>query len=468
MTTYLEIDKLGKTSYSYDDNNNDKTKIVISNIEGKGLGLIVSKKAYDINDICMYTNTPLAVHAIGKYSNRICHNCYNVIKKKAIVDPNYNSINYCSHNCLEESHDYLEAIGSIIMTLLNDTSVYKDNQILIVKLLYQSNIDIIEHIIKLSINNSDIDDIKNEAIKLMNIMHKEGSKEFIGQKHITITIIAKLMLIIQYNSQIFPVPLLPMTSLLTLLPSFCRLNHSCSPNASLYYTLKDNNVNVHLNVLNSINVGDEITISYLTNPMMSLNDRNDYLQKSFKFHCQCHRCMKELSLSSSSSPSSSSSSFDKSNINNENIGNLLSLLMNIEKNDMKTINIDIYDVNNNCMVLLQKVLEDIDTISTNSTNSTNLKAKCIAIKTIASMSILWKLADCSLYFQRINLLLKSAIIAQSLLPNYSDNSTIKECVNISKQHTKEILFILPKLGEKNEQMQSKVIEIDKQFKLIGS
>jgi hypothetical protein len=458
----LEIDNAGHTIYAYNsdndnDNENEKTKIVVSNIKGKGLGLIVSKKSYDNNNNDnIFSNTALAVQPIGKYSNRICHQCYNVIKKKAIVDNNYNAINYCSHKCLEESHHYLESIGSIIMKLLNDTSVYKDSKILIVKLLYQSNIVIIEHIMRLTINSNDINSIINEANKLMDIIIQDGSKEFINQitkNDDIVNIIAKLMLIIQYNAQALPVISLPMTSLLTLLPTFCRLNHSCSPNSSLYYELKDNKVMVYLNPLYTIDIDEEITISYLANPMMSLNDRNDYLKKSFNFHCQCHRCTEEVSWLSLSSLSS----FDISNINNENIGNLYSLLMNIER-EYETKNytkpIDIYDIYNNCMILLQKVLEDIDT-------NKNNKIKCIAIKTIASISILWKLAGCSLCFQRINLLFKSAVIAQSLLQDYNlDKTLIKEFINISKLHTREILLVLPKLGEKNEQLQSKVIELD--------
>jgi hypothetical protein len=93
--------------------------------------------------------------------------------------------------------------------------------------------------------------------------------------------------------------------------------------------------------------------------------------------------------------------------------------------------------------------------------------KC-TIKTIASISILMKLASSSSFFQRINLLYKSIIIAQSLINNYhnyhnddddDDDITMKEVISISYGHANELLLLLPLFGQNDKILQKKVTDI---------
>ena len=369
-------------------------------------------------------------------------------------------------------------------------------------LVYQANHVIFEHIMTLyssssasggSSSSSDSSSTMIEAMNLYNIIQQHGSKAFIETlEHYNdiVTIINRLLLIIQYNTQVLPIISLPSTSLLTLLPTFSRLNHSCSPNATLYYQYCNessnsssgssssgggSNIIVHLSPLIPIARGEEITISYLSNPMMTVYERNDYLKKAFDFHCQCHRCIKELSsLSSSLSSSSSSSSSLSNTINEDNVSNLLVLLTNIEKDNSNNNNddnndsrssINIYNTYNDCMILLDKLITTTTTTTTTTSTTSGIKMKC-TIKTIASISILMKLASSSSFFQRINLLYKSIIIAQSLISNYhnyhdddDDTTTMKEVISISYGHANELLLLLPLFGQNDKILQKKVIDI---------
>lgn len=78
-----------------------------------------------------------------------------------------------------------------------------------------------------------------------------------------------------------------------------------------------------------------------------------------------------------------------------------------------------------------------------------------------------KLASSSSFFQRINLLYKSIIIAQSLINNYrnyhddddDDTTTMKEVISISYGHANELLLLLPLFGQNDKILQKKVTDI---------
>ncbi|ORX83366.1 SET domain-containing protein, partial [Anaeromyces robustus] len=62
-------------------------------------------------------------------------------------------------------------------------------------------------------------------------------------------------------------------------------NHSCSPNATLYY---HGNRQI-LRAMRDIQKGEEICITY-TDVMNSRSHRKKILLKKYKFDCHCERC----------------------------------------------------------------------------------------------------------------------------------------------------------------------------------
>lgn len=87
------------------------------------------------------------------------------------------------------------------------------------------------------------------------------------------------------------------------------------------------------------------------------------------------------------------------------------------------------------------------------------------------MSIMMKIAGCRYHYQHAHLLLKSVTIVKTLLLqfyNNNDNSNdsnnhneLKQCIELCKQHTKDIIMILIRLGESSSSsVIQNVIEID--------
>ena len=226
--------------------------------------------------------------------------------------------------------------------------------------------------------------------------------------------------------------------------------------------------------LKRIPIGEEITISYLSNPMMSPDDRHDVLYNAFNFHCNCIRCIKE-NLNSSNTLSLSPSSLVLALVSlskkEDDIHQLLLSLLSLEKeydsSSSTTIDISIYDVYTNCMILLHKLLNDSNT----NTNKI-IRRKVMIVQVISSLSIIMKIVGCHYHYQRAHLLLKSVTIVQSLLQLYGNTNSnsnsididdkLKQCIELCQQHSKNIVNILTKLGESPSSLViKKVIEIDK-------
>jgi hypothetical protein len=115
--------------------------------------------------------------------------------------------------------------------------------------------------------------------------------------------IHKLLLTIQFNSQILPIYQISQISLFCLFPMIARMNHSCSPNTTLLYEIISPfsasasssschrpTVRVSVTATEDIMEREELTMSYLQNLMLSYEERQQYLKTGYDFNCHCVRC----------------------------------------------------------------------------------------------------------------------------------------------------------------------------------
>lgn len=78
-----------------------------------------------------------------------------------------------------------------------------------------------------------------------------------------------------------------------LVPTFCRINHSCYPTAWHHQGVNFNRV---VRAVRPIKKGEEITISYLADKQLleSATVRNSHLLPNKLFVCKCERCITDL------------------------------------------------------------------------------------------------------------------------------------------------------------------------------
>jgi hypothetical protein len=75
-----------------------------------------------------------------------------------------------------------------------------------------------------------------------------------------------------------------------LFPRHARMNHSCRPNASLYFScVALKRPRVHARLLRDVEAGEEITITYV-DLFATRAARRDELRRRYHFECSCERC----------------------------------------------------------------------------------------------------------------------------------------------------------------------------------
>ena len=76
-----------------------------------------------------------------------------------------------------------------------------------------------------------------------------------------------------------------------LYPRVSYLNHSCRPNSQL----SNHGGMCYVHALYDLSEGTEVTLSYI--PLLQPRaERQGTLQQCFYFHCECDRCIEEVSL----------------------------------------------------------------------------------------------------------------------------------------------------------------------------
>ncbi|RGP68880.1 mynd finger and set [Fusarium sporotrichioides] len=67
-----------------------------------------------------------------------------------------------------------------------------------------------------------------------------------------------------------------------------RINHSCKPNAQIQWDEHLKKITVH--AIENIEQGQEITVTYLGEPLLAYEQRQEKLKTSFGFDCRCRLC----------------------------------------------------------------------------------------------------------------------------------------------------------------------------------
>lgn len=123
-------------------------------------------------------------------------------------------------------------------------------------------------------------------------------------------LITRIFRAIYFNAHTIVIPSMEQTYILCIIPVLSRLNHSCTPNCYLTVnipsglptshsniktqsTQRKQGVQVVLHTLAPIKAGEELTISYVRQLCIPVENRRILLLNSFRFNCSCNRCILE-------------------------------------------------------------------------------------------------------------------------------------------------------------------------------
>jgi hypothetical protein len=278
---------------------------------------LISNQNYSSGDI-IFIESSLISLPFGSHQNRICWSCLKSGHKQVKVSSQASNIYFCSLNCLQSTDQFLEVCGKLISSLDQTSSSMSSSPsqsttlLCCIKILYQIIIEsdpilfdhLHSHELHSEIRLPDIDllathlltALREHSPSLLNSSSSASPSPYPPIDELIPTILRCL----HFNSQLHEIPDLPGTHFHCFYPHLSRINHSCIPNSLLtYHTPSSSSSFTHGTVYSTlvatqtIRVGEEITISYLSQLCSPLQTRREFLKQGFEFHCSCQRCVGE-------------------------------------------------------------------------------------------------------------------------------------------------------------------------------
>lgn len=314
----------GKTEYSFADRlpDSNETHAFICQDDTKGTFLASAKDFSGGMDVISITN-PFFL-PIGVKWRHICFSCACVASNiKTLIG---SCLGFCSISCLEKAESLIDVCGSIVEELLqcedrfcsNPSSSSKHREQLLAVLVLFSNLqharkygcfsNLLKNLLSLQpyldldLESSQRD--TNEFIASLT-RHCAPLLQVLGDTQEGAAVVSTVIKVIRLNSQVIAVPMVTATYLMIIDHVISRLNHSCAANCALVpfvdHISRSGDVRsggpvpivLRLRTTRFIECGEELTISYLSNPLASVCDRQATLESAFNFRCDCSRCTSE-------------------------------------------------------------------------------------------------------------------------------------------------------------------------------
>jgi hypothetical protein len=302
MSVKLSLTSWGRSQWIFENElaqNDQHSSVCFIEHDSRGLKLISSSNYQPGNHL--FTERSFLCLPYGEHRNRLCWNCVKYGHKKVKVSSEISNLYFCSLECLEESSQFLKICGKIISSLFTQSSTPSMNilEIFCIKILYLLEVEkqislfdsIRRHELHLDIPLPEIDTMASNLFSLIN----ENSPVLLASFSRPLPILTTILRCLHFNSQSHDIPDLPKTSYLCFYNHLSRINHSCNPNSILTFHISSNDATISSSVIATrhISVGEELTVSYLTQLCSSLRSRREFLKQGFQFHCECSRCLIE-------------------------------------------------------------------------------------------------------------------------------------------------------------------------------
>ena len=301
----LAIDRTGVDAWIFaDDEDRYPCQILSTTTRGKS---VISRQELHRHSLIL-TDVSIASAPFGINSNRLCWNCLKFGHNKVKTPEGQPNFYYCSMECLRASEPFVDDCGSMIFG--NTDSTMADAHHMILQMLHKRRSP--RHpmeaaSISRALKHEQHSHLPMEALTqssqriFANLSAPSSAGLLLPRERASPSLLEKLLRVIHFNSQPFSVPDIPSAGIRCLFPALSLLNHSCTPNCQLLFSIGHGGAVVgSLVALRTVPAGQELTISYLSQPCLAVAERQALLRVGFNFNCSCDKCQAETAASSGS------------------------------------------------------------------------------------------------------------------------------------------------------------------------
>ena len=256
---------------------------------------IHSTRAINRGEIVFF-EYPCVYVSCGRYRNRICCWCNAIGLKRVVVDENCASLSFCSRECLNNASSYIDICAPMFQAIDKMPSDSQQDQCrLVLNLL---------HARKFRNRNAFAEVLQMERHESVPAIHtNRTASEFYRLAVLnagdllvssdTEDVFCNIFRAVMYNSQSLSIPSLPGTSLLCLLSTMSRINHSCDPNVQVTCAVGKGGLRAALVSTRNIDRNEELCMTYISALHLRFRERRCILEEAFAFICECNRCQVE-------------------------------------------------------------------------------------------------------------------------------------------------------------------------------
>jgi hypothetical protein len=327
----------------------------------KGFGVVAHKRPFKKASL-VFSNYAVAAVLTNWKDSEICMHCFQLINKSAKCSTACRHLRFCSNDCLRANDAYILRCGKAVNQLVKKNSSFPiESQVLALNLLHRltvaSDADEVQQLLYIFQlhcrfpQNKGNEEIFAAADAFHGIL-TNSAPQLLAEVQWFLKFdpdkARQLFQLIRLNAQPMFIYGSKRHSILCLLPTIARINHSCRPNCELVLQIEEEGSRVRsdcgrstttssssscvqhfarqlshsrrevcrprrllrVSVLATADIaqGAELRISYLTNLYESSPGRQHFLQEGFFFQCRCARCLSELSLDHCPAPAPGSAS----------------------------------------------------------------------------------------------------------------------------------------------------------------
>jgi hypothetical protein len=305
-------------------------------------GIAVISKSSIPKSTITFSNYAIASVLMDWNEADICMHCWQLINKAPKISNKCRHLRYCSQDCLRANEHYILRCGKAVNSIVKrKDSTPIETQLLALNLLYRltvtteaSEVQQISYIFNLCCQvGKDIEEVNQASGIFYSILSSDAEdllEEVQWFMKFDLEQARLLFRIMRLNCQPMYLYGMKRYTVLCLLPTIARINHSCQPNCELVVQIVEEGTEEELNnttcsksallfarqvnntqrelyrprrllkvsvlAVTDLASDSELTISYLSNLYEDIQTRRHYLSQGFYFSCNCSRCIRESSL----------------------------------------------------------------------------------------------------------------------------------------------------------------------------
>jgi tetratricopeptide (TPR) repeat protein len=290
----VEVVEVVVEEVDFDQNNNCKitqknmTRTRTISTLNQGVATI-AQSTIPLGTIVLNDDEPIVYTVEDCYVNNHCHSCLSEITQRHYRCNSCKFTHYCSPQCFEKDVNLVHKRECLALRrMLKQASTfniqyYTQSIRLATRYLfiYNENVLLLNEFVAVSPSVSQHEDISNLSLLIYSLVNN----------YVTLITPDKIYhLLCQFRANNIGICNSDMNCVGSgFYRSIAKLNHSCIPNAAVYF----NGTKATVRSLRPIHTNEQVTISYIE-LAQSTNSRRLALSERYHFMCSCDRCEKQM------------------------------------------------------------------------------------------------------------------------------------------------------------------------------